>query len=145
MEQNCFWCKKPFQGRENSKFCSRSCSARYGNSLRSKHFVDKVCAICDREYKVIKSRGDSSKYCSRLCSAKARSKTEERAAKRLAFRFLPNKCNVCGKVRRSLLVLHHKDGDHFNNEASNWEILCKGCHGERHAVVPTWGKHTGDL
>jgi hypothetical protein len=26
------------------------------------------------------------------------------------------------------LELHHKDGNHYNNELSNLEILCPNCH-----------------
>jgi 5-methylcytosine-specific restriction endonuclease McrA len=26
------------------------------------------------------------------------------------------------------LELHHKDGDHFNNEFDNLQILCPNCH-----------------
>lgn len=43
-----------------------------------------------------------------------------------------NKCEICenaswqGKVLP--LELHHKDGDHFNNELDNLQILCPNCH-----------------
>jgi hypothetical protein len=29
------------------------------------------------------------------------------------------------------LELHHKDGDHFNNELSNLQILCPNCHAQQ--------------
>lgn len=43
-----------------------------------------------------------------------------------------DKCEKCGAVywlgKKLPLELHHKDGDHFNNELSNLEILCPNCH-----------------
>jgi IS30 family transposase len=41
-------------------------------------------------------------------------------------------CESCGLShwlgKKLPLELHHKDGDHFNNELSNLEILCPNCH-----------------
>ena len=43
-----------------------------------------------------------------------------------------DKCEKCGAVywldKKLPLELHHKDGDHYNNELSNLEILCPNCH-----------------
>ena len=43
-----------------------------------------------------------------------------------------DKCEKCGAVywlgKKLPLELHHKDGDHFNNELDNLEILCPNCH-----------------
>ena len=42
------------------------------------------------------------------------------------------KCELCGLTEwqgvKIPLELHHKDGDHFNNEISNLQILCPNCH-----------------
>ena len=42
------------------------------------------------------------------------------------------KCEFCGLTEwqgvKIPLELHHKDGDHFNNEISNLQILCPNCH-----------------
>ena len=60
-----------------------------------------------------------------------------------------NKCEICGLAswyeRRLPLELHHKDGDHFNNELENLQILCPNCHA---AFAPNAGsvknkKYTG--
>lgn len=41
-------------------------------------------------------------------------------------------CESCGNSywlnKKLPLELHHKDGDHFNNELDNLEILCPNCH-----------------
>ena len=43
-----------------------------------------------------------------------------------------NKCEICGvsiwRGVRLPLELHHKDGDHFNNDFNNLQILCPNCH-----------------
>lgn len=42
------------------------------------------------------------------------------------------KCELCGKTewmgKPIPLELHHKDGDHYNNDLENIEILCPNCH-----------------
>lgn len=48
-------------------------------------------------------------------------------------------CGRCGReftgAKRSLLTVHHKDGNHHNNPAdgSNWENLCAYCHEDVHS------------
>lgn len=43
-----------------------------------------------------------------------------------------NKCELCGAVEwlgiTLPLELHHKDGNHFNNQLDNLQILCPNCH-----------------
>ena len=42
------------------------------------------------------------------------------------------KCEICGVSNwqgcKLPLELHHKDGNHFNNEFENLQILCPNCH-----------------
>ena len=48
-------------------------------------------------------------------------------------------CARCGRtfddVKRHLLTVHHKDGNHHNNptDGSNWENLCAYCHEDIHS------------
>lgn len=48
------------------------------------------------------------------------------------------KCNKCGisewMGQKITLELEHKDGDHYNNERENLEVLCPNCH----ALTDTW-------
>jgi len=48
------------------------------------------------------------------------------------------KCNRCGISewlgQKITLELEHKDGNHFNNDRQNLEILCPNCH----ALTDTW-------
>ena len=43
-----------------------------------------------------------------------------------------NKCEKCGAVTWMgvplVLELHHKNGDHYDNDLENLEILCPNCH-----------------
>lgn len=49
-----------------------------------------------------------------------------------------NKCNCCGLSEwlnePLILELEHKDGNHFNNERSNLEMICPNCH----SLTSTW-------
>ena len=42
------------------------------------------------------------------------------------------KCELCGLISwhnvKLPLELHHKDGNHYNNDISNLQILCPNCH-----------------
>jgi hypothetical protein len=60
---------------------------------------------------------------------------------RLRYRILyeqDNKCNCCGLSEwlnePIILELEHKDGNHFNNERSNLEMICPNCH----SLTNTW-------
>lgn len=52
-----------------------------------------------------------------------------------------NKCQLCGwnKINECTgkvpLQIHHIDGNHYNNEESNLQLLCPNCH----SLTPTFG------
>jgi DNA invertase Pin-like site-specific DNA recombinase len=45
-----------------------------------------------------------------------------------------NKCEICGisewNGKELCLELHHKDGNHYNNNLGNLQILCPNCHSQ---------------
>lgn len=43
---------------------------------------------------------------------------------------LEEKCAICGEIKH--LEMHHLDGNPYNNELSNLQILCPNCHAETH-------------
>lgn len=51
------------------------------------------------------------------------------------------KCECCGLSEwmgeEIPLELHHKDGDHYNNDFDNLEILCPNCHAWKHRLNKT--------
>lgn len=76
-------------------------------------------------------------------SSKERKSAEELAksptvgSHRLKLRLLEDgvkeyKCECCGLTEWNgkpiPLELHHKDGNHYNNDLTNLEILCPNCH-----------------
>jgi hypothetical protein len=78
------------------------------------------------------------KYCDRVCFAKALdakpsastgwTMTHYHARKLVP----PGKCEIC-KVRKGGDV-HHRDGDHTNNDRGNLQRVCRGCHTRLHRV-----------
>ena len=52
--------------------------------------------------------------------------------KLIEFGLKEEKCEICGITewlgKPVKFHLHHKDGDHYNNELSNLQILCPNCH-----------------
>lgn len=44
------------------------------------------------------------------------------------------KCEICGitewNKKHISLVLHHKDGNHSNNDINNLQVLCPNCHSQ---------------
>jgi 5-methylcytosine-specific restriction endonuclease McrA len=41
------------------------------------------------------------------------------------------RCGSCGiNVKEIQYHIHHKDGNHYNNELSNLAVLCTKCHAE---------------
>lgn len=52
--------------------------------------------------------------------------------KLLAEGYKEYRCECCGNTewmgKPIPLELHHKDGNHYHNELSNYELLCPNCH-----------------
>lgn len=48
-----------------------------------------------------------------------------------------DRCNRCGATNQ--LLVHHMDGDHFNNKKANLEVLCSPCHSSHHKAE-YWGR-----
>lgn len=42
-----------------------------------------------------------------------------------------NSCSECGATE-VVFDVHHKDGDHLNNNPENLQVLCHKCHGKKH-------------
>lgn len=128
----CLECEKPFDppiretNRGNGKYCTRACVASANNRLRPSRKVKLICQTCGCDYEIKNSQADGSKYCSRVCLDASKVRTGEQVARAAAFALIPNQCDHCMVI--SDLVLHHRDGNHFNNDPSNWQIVCRACH-----------------
>lgn len=71
VNKTCEWCKKPFQvifKLRNQRFCSLSCTGKYGNRNKRRAF-EKPCNVCGKMFRVIPARIEDGrgKYCSKAC------------------------------------------------------------------------------
>lgn len=82
------------------------------------------CVVCGDEYEPYR---DSQKYCSKKCrdrvdkNARRFSGYREYILKRDGFN-----CTECDSA--TMLTVHHKDADKFNNVSDNLVTLCRSCH-----------------
>lgn len=44
-----------------------------------------------------------------------------------------DRCTICGSTER--LVVHHKNGDHYDNHLENLAVLCESCHNRHHRTL----------
>jgi len=158
----CLTCGDPIIGRQKTaKYCSKTCK----KISRRNPMKNKTCRQCNNP--IPKTKNANAAYCSDVC--RNRYNAYKHAVKtgriknpgvgrggdqdgvknpnwkngigiynKKAFNHLPHICNRCGEGED--LLVHHKDHDRGNNELSNLEILCKGCHQHHHTVRD---EHTG--
>lgn len=64
--------------------------------------------------------------------------TSSKSYRAKAFSHYDRCCDVCGYDRHTdVLIVHHRDNDHENNDLSNLQILCPTCHAEIHYLSRT--------
>lgn len=127
------------------KYCSKKCK-------NHKQYIDGInrykCVECGKEFK---SSNKQRKFCSSRCSADNRNRKllEEwligkysidantaipNFIRKFLFEQSNNKCSECGfegynkSTNRTILQIHHVDGNSGNNHKSNLKVLCPNCH-----------------
>lgn len=81
------------------------------------------------------------KYCNRECMRRAFVKTNgegqswssaHHSAREIEYLINGREkvCEVCGSTRN--VDIHHKDGNHQNNDESNLMLVCRSCHNKIH-------------
>lgn len=138
----CSWCYKEFlvENREvnrgGGKFCSRTCSANYGNLY--KHPITKICKFCEKQYE---TNSKKSLYCSKLCITHAkRSRTIKAGSKyinrstlqrRIIKKLGPSnfKCFICN-WNEAMCDIHHIKPKSLGGSSnfSNLTVLCPNHH-----------------
>lgn len=147
----CLYCGKEIIGGDSrKKFCNSAHAASYNNRLRNKN--KKYCLNCGKKIK----RG---KYCDNTCRAEYEEKQyierwkrgEENgirgkydiitAVRNYIFEKNNNECEICHKsyinpyTGKSVLQIHHIDGDCTNNREENLQLLCP----THHAMTENFG------
>ena len=143
VEKECPSCRRTFVTRADAPhtYCSVECSA-IGQEGKPK--VQLSCATCDRLFiRRLKKVSKSGFYfCCRACKDSAQRiggkilpphyGTSKEEYRRL-FRDEEFVCARCGYSEFKLAVqIHHRDGDHDNNERENLIPLCSNCHQTLH-------------
>ncbi len=149
MIKNCEFCNSDFEcSRSRQRFCSLTCSASRPKNVDS----DVECAVCGKIFHKSPSAIKASKSGLFFCSKEHKNQAQRIGGIReimpdhygktstdyrsIAFRAYPQRCNQCGYNKYSeVLVVHHKDLNHQNNDVSNLEILCPTHHGEVHHLA----------
>lgn len=148
------------------KYCSQSCAAKINNKLykkrqkeqNSEYSTNTQCLYCGKEVKV------GNKFCNTVCWSKYKNKTliEEwqngaadgnwnngeikNCIRDYIIEKNDYKCERCGfsgtnpYTGRTILQIHHKDGDCFNTSEENLECLCPNCH----AMTENYGSRNKD-
>lgn len=138
----CEWCQTVVHRRAGSvgkgRFCSRSCSAKYGLSIREKRGrVTVVCSGCHEPFQ--KWRNDVPRselhFHNLACkSAYFQARTRNMAILRdRVFERDGGRCVDCGGWR--FLETHHVNGDGRDNRMDNLVLVCKKCHVSRHQAL----------
>lgn len=142
---NC-WLKR----KNGGSFCSKKCSY-IGKEKRKPTLIDRVCAHCDKPFRIRINHGGTGETCSNKCrwahhgtkcggdkhpnwkGGIAERTHRSRAAIREAKKLQPF-CSKCGNTDK--LQGHHKDKHSnfplFRELVGNIEVVCAKCHGEEH-------------
>lgn len=136
-------CGVPLSGRQRL-YCSISCRNRVNGEKTggwNKNRATLVCSFCSKEYEVPQCRKGTSRHCSRQCHNTAISREWDHSGKRNPMwkggiqtyrRFKKEACERC--LSREKIMVHHKDGNRYNNVLSNLETLCRSCHAKEHGI-----------
>ena len=158
---SCLTCSKEFSKtpselrKHSNSFCSRSCSAAYNNTLRTKEKLpNTVCAACATPLyrepaEQIKHVGLH--FCSRTCDSTYKTQQNillweagthtgikgsvgtSKFVKKHILEQQQNKCAICQldsiwNGKPLTLQLDHIDGNCLNNNRNNLRCLCPNCH-----------------
>lgn len=139
----------PYDKRNQSTFCSRSCSATDNNRKFPKRKTSKEDRICPTCGKVV-PRTSRNKFCCQTCAnnfkhvqlvkytdntGEFRAQRNGEASRRFVKSYLVekygHKCSICGitewQGKPAPLVVDHIDGDSTNNRIENFRLVCGNC------------------
>lgn len=102
-------------------------------------FSIRVCIECGKEYV---PTGSTQKKCHNCTNVRFSVKSEQEPIRKIVREGGEVSCQRCGKPLTKFLkeggahkfAFHHKDGDHFNRDPDNIELLCSTCHCKHHFI-----------
>lgn len=131
----CIQCGKEFEtyscyfkrGGNANKFCSRSCSTTYRNSTNNPAWKQEVREKISKNHADVNGeknpsygkRGQNSPNYIDGLKEPVHRKIYIRSGKEMI-------CKLCNSEEN--IEIHHKDGDHYNNDINNLVALCRKCH-----------------
>ena len=130
---HCSSCGNPLDwNHRRNKFCSHSCSAIINNIGRRTHRAH-TCKNCGKPIPYNRM------WCCHDCQMiyTAREKIKNGTIGHIGLRgyLLRTRPHTCARCTLTewmgqpiTLESHHKDGNHYNNEETNLELLCPNCH-----------------
>ena len=151
MNVTCKTCSKEFNKlpsqikKSNNNFCSRSCAAKYNNTIY-KVKENKYCLSCNKilshRHKIYcdiscQHQKQNTDYITRWKNGEESGITGKSTSKIIKMYLLEkynNSCAICNwsminPFTKTLpLELEHIDGDYTNNKEENLIILCPNCH-----------------
>jgi len=95
----------------------------------------KICPQCGEKFSGMPSKIGHQIYCSRSCAAK---NVDMSGPKNPGWKNGSSYLNKLGARflgKRFGEIMHHKDGNHFNNELSNLQIVTAKEHAQIHAQI----------
>ena len=138
---SCQYCSVPIVSYKPRTFCSKACQWAAG---RKRYRF--ICLECGTIFYVNVAQR---RYCSRACKGRAQSRLNQgannpnwkptkdlhytvRHALRKRILARDKVCQECGSSHQ--LQVHHRDGNHKNNDESNLTLLCVQHHAAAHAA-----------
>lgn len=141
--RKCLTCETDLVGKNQNKFCSRSCAASYNNRgvCRVAKRNTRLCFSCEKERPQNKN-----KFCNTCITNGEHLHTvkdlkyamTDRTRKHVLIRETGHFCYSCKNTtwldKTIPIELNHIDGNSENNERENLELLCPNCH----ALTPNY-------
>jgi hypothetical protein len=137
IEKSCLYCSEKFMvfpsqiKKGGGKFCSISCGTTYRNKK------DNPSKRAEVRKKISENHADVSGEKNPMYGKRGKDATgyidgryinKTATHRRLAIKNLVAICYFCEETDLKKLDVHHKDGNHKNNEMSNLVFMCRPCH-----------------